>query len=69
MESGAFFPKENFVCWWGLRPRPWAGPDTLAKVVKEHYLPIFRCKHVIALTSGRIPRYSSKSWTCCNLTG
>ena len=63
MENGAFFPKENFVCWWGLRlrpnlPRPWAGPDTLAKVVKEHYLPIFRCKHVIALTSGRIPRYS-----------
>ena len=31
MESGAFFHKENFVFWWGLRPRlnlprPWAGP-------------------------------------------
>ena len=27
MESGAFFPNENFVFWWGLRPRPWAGPN------------------------------------------
>ena len=26
MESGAFFHKENFVFWWGLRPRPWTGP-------------------------------------------
>ena len=30
MKSEAFFPKENFVFWWGLRPRPnlprpWAG--------------------------------------------
>ena len=25
MKSGAFFLKENFVFWWGLRPRPWAG--------------------------------------------
>ena len=32
MKSGAFFLKEIFVFWWGLRPRPnlprpWAGPD------------------------------------------
>ena len=31
MKSGAFFPKENFVFWCGLRPkpnlpRPWANP-------------------------------------------
>ena len=29
MGSGAFFPKGNFVFWWGLRPnlpRPWADP-------------------------------------------
>jgi len=27
MENETFFHKENFVFWWGLRPRPWAGPD------------------------------------------
>ena len=31
MENGTFFLKENFVFWWGLRPRPnlprpWDGP-------------------------------------------
>ena len=23
---GAFFVKDKYFLWWGLRPRPWAGP-------------------------------------------